>query len=247
MIGRNVALAAEDRKRRKIRTAEANHVLGMLRSIGALDSTKKKTALEIGSGTGIQAGILRIETDLVATDIYRSPSLGRDIRFVLCSATNLPFRAGSFNLVFSSEVLEHIGDREAAMHEMRRVLQGDGYLISVVPTPFWKISHMMTLPFRLFLQAVETDAKGVTQWGIKKPSVGSITIHGEYKSAREEYGQYMRNRWLSLHVACGFQILLVEAQISYSALEVSLPLETHLRRLGSGFASTLAIVARPAQ
>lgn len=219
----------------------------MLRSIGALDSPKKRAALEIGCGTGVSAGVLKTETDLVATDIYKSPSLGEDIKFVLCSATNLPFRTGSFDLVFSSEVLEHIEDRAGAIREMRRVLRGDGYLVSIVPTPFWKTSHMLMLPFRVLLQVIETDAKGITQWGVRKPGIGSVTVHGAYSSAREEYRQYSRDRWVTLHAACGFRISLVEALISYSALEVTLPLETHLRKLGPGFASTIAIVARPVQ
>ena len=45
----------------------------------------------------------------------------------------LPFGHGEFDLVWCSEVLEHIPDVAAALHEVRRVLKRDGRLLLTVP------------------------------------------------------------------------------------------------------------------
>lgn len=53
------------------------------------------------------------------------------------------FESGSFDVVFSSHVLEHIGEPSALLQEMNRVLRPGGLLVSVVPTQFaslaWRV------------------------------------------------------------------------------------------------------------
>ncbi len=45
------------------------------------------------------------------------------------SATTIPLRAGSHQLVFSNSVLEHIPDDQAALDEIARVVGPGGYLL----------------------------------------------------------------------------------------------------------------------
>jgi SAM-dependent methyltransferase len=49
------------------------------------------------------------------------------------SALDLPFGAGSFDTVFSSQVLEHLPEPAQALAEMARVLRPGGYLILTAP------------------------------------------------------------------------------------------------------------------
>lgn len=56
-------------------------------------------------------------------------------RFVAASLTNIPLADASCDLVFCSEVLEHIEDDGAALDELSRVLAPGGWLLISVPTP----------------------------------------------------------------------------------------------------------------
>ena len=53
----------------------------------------------------------------------------------------LPFRAASFDMIFCSEVLEHVHHPEKLLSEMKRCLKKDGYGLIVIPleTPLFKI------------------------------------------------------------------------------------------------------------
>ena len=49
-------------------------------------------------------------------------------------AEALPFEDNSFDVVFSSHVLEHVQDREKSLEEMQRVVKPDGVIIVGMPT-----------------------------------------------------------------------------------------------------------------
>lgn len=49
----------------------------------------------------------------------------------------LPFDAGSFDLIFATDVLEHVDDDLAAMRELRRVAAPGGLLLITVPAYMW--------------------------------------------------------------------------------------------------------------
>jgi SAM-dependent methyltransferase len=51
----------------------------------------------------------------------------------------IPFAGESFDIVFSSNVLEHVPDLARMHAEIRRVLKPDGFAVHVLPTPAWRI------------------------------------------------------------------------------------------------------------
>lgn len=53
--------------------------------------------------------------------------------FVCADADALPFRDGSFDLVGSFDVLEHLDDDAAGVAEQRRILRDDGRMVTAVP------------------------------------------------------------------------------------------------------------------
>lgn len=67
-------------------------------------------------------------------------------------ATRLPFRDGSFDVIVTSEVLEHIQDDVAALAELSRVLKPGGTFAATVPSWFpervnWMLSDEYHAPF----------------------------------------------------------------------------------------------------
>jgi ubiquinone/menaquinone biosynthesis C-methylase UbiE len=52
---------------------------------------------------------------------------GRDNKYVVADAMNLPFEDHSFSHVISSEVLEHLKDDEKALMEIARVIKPRAY------------------------------------------------------------------------------------------------------------------------
>jgi SAM-dependent methyltransferase len=115
-----------------------------------------RAGLELGAGDGYQSSILaRYVQRLVCTD-YNKHRLRRQApaptSYVVCDAESVGnlFRDDSFDLVFSSNLLEHLPNPEAALAGIHRVLRPDGITIHVLPSVFWKLCHVLFFnPHRL--------------------------------------------------------------------------------------------------
>lgn len=115
------------------------------------------TVLEIGGGTGYQAKQLA-DRGFAVTSIDVSNSNYRDNQVFpvqVYDGKRFPFKEKSFDLVFSSNVLEHIADLGQLHRESRRVLKPDGCCVHVMPTAVWRfwtsIAHYVELLQRLGL------------------------------------------------------------------------------------------------
>jgi SAM-dependent methyltransferase len=96
--------------------------------------------LEIGGGTGYQAKLL---TDrgyaVTAIDVGTSNYKGNQVFPVTdYDGKVFPFADATFDVVFSSHVLEHIADPSQIHSEIRRVLKPGGYCVHVMPTAVWR-------------------------------------------------------------------------------------------------------------
>src|SRR3984885_3818416 len=100
-------------------------VTQFVRDMGLAD----KRVLDVGAGTGYLQDLV---TNYVGLDI--SPTARRYFHkpFVEASATDMPFRDGEFDGLWSIWVLEHVPDPEQALLEMRRVVK-DGGLLYLLP------------------------------------------------------------------------------------------------------------------
>lgn len=130
-------------------------------------------------------------------------------------AEALPFRDGFFDLVFSSNVIEHLTDRQRTMEEVRRVLRLGGYAVHIVPSRVWKFASLALNPVGYPLRAMEkwhtrrrlrcdSVGPGRTQSDVP-PSPGLRTvlgrwfsppIHGTFPSHMAEYRSYGRQQWI---------------------------------------------------
>ena len=116
-----------------LRAAEIEKIIAHLRPKGA-------RLLEIGAGTGRQAQELASRGyDVAAIEIpdsnYTSERLFPIIDY---DGRRIPFPDASFDIVFSSNVLEHVPDLVQMHAEVRRVLKPDGYAVHVIPTHAWR-------------------------------------------------------------------------------------------------------------
>ena len=99
--------------------------------------------LDVGCGTGTNAGVLRAHGRRVVGVDYRPEGLRAaqqeqrgDAVFVQASATHLPFVDGAYDVVTALDVLEHVDDR-TALDEIRRVLRPGGSILITVPAMPW--------------------------------------------------------------------------------------------------------------
>ncbi len=97
-------------------------------------------ALDLGSGEGAFTAVLAdaraevVGAEVARSAIERAQRAHPQLRFVLVAADGpLPFRDGAFDLVWASEVIEHIADTARWLSEVRRVLVPGGRLLLTTP------------------------------------------------------------------------------------------------------------------
>jgi len=108
----------------------------------ATDLARGRRALEIGCASGIGLGlVLDRATFVVGGDVHlpmlqtaRSHYGGR-IPFAQFSATEIPFRDGSFDFVFFMEATYYVRDFSRALDEIGRVLAAEGVILFVNANP----------------------------------------------------------------------------------------------------------------
>lgn len=114
--------------------------------------------LEIGTGSGGIANYFgthasgRFKVD--AVDVVDSRMIQEGYKFTLVSDTKLPFADGSFDVVLSNHVIEHVGDEAAQsrhLAELGRVLRQDGTGYLAVPNRWMLIEPHYRLPLLSWL------------------------------------------------------------------------------------------------
>lgn len=96
--------------------------------------------LEIGAGTGEQARELtRRGFDVTAIEIAQSNyAANRTFPIIDYDGHAIPLPDASIDIVFSSNVLEHVPDLPRMHAEIRRVLRPSGYCVHAMPTHSWR-------------------------------------------------------------------------------------------------------------
>lgn len=201
--------------------ADIHEVRGMeLETVISLlpGNSKNLKLLEIGAGTGFQLKCLKQHVkEAVGIDIPQSNySSSRIEEIIYYDGVTLPFEDNSFDIVFSSNTLEHVVDLPAMHREIKRVLTPDGIAIHVLPTHVWKfwntLIHYPMLPkviLGYFLRKAEKerDAKAYGDGTMNKRSHSLISLiknvffpplHGERGNRFTEIF-YLHTGWWSRH------------------------------------------------
>lgn len=133
--------------------------------------------LEIGAGTGWQAHALALHGyDVSAVDLSSSNYAAARVFPVMdYDGHTLPFGDDTFDIVYSSNLLEHIPHLESFQKEIHRVLRPVGCVIHVLPSGSWRFWTNLTHLLRYRSQPHP---------------------HGEHAAnAVAEIGQFSRWRW----------------------------------------------------
>jgi SAM-dependent methyltransferase len=103
--------------------------------------------LEVGCGTGNYLGAIRESTGCEAFGVDPSPEMLAQLRARALPvrvreghAEQLDFPAGTFDLVYSVDVIHHVVDRETAYREAARALRPGGVVCTVTDSE-WIIRH----------------------------------------------------------------------------------------------------------
>ncbi|MCH6482978.1 class I SAM-dependent methyltransferase [Pseudoxanthomonas sp. LH2527] len=96
--------------------------------------------LDVGAGSGRQAARLAAQGHRVSAVDVETSAYAADLSFPVSMYDGrvLPFPDGAFDVVVSSNVLEHVSDLDGVLAETKRVLRADGIAIHVLPTPVWR-------------------------------------------------------------------------------------------------------------
>lgn len=194
---------------------------------------KFENVLELGCGIGYQSAFLsKISTNVMATDLEdenidaHAPGMKKakdlleqldvkNVELQSCSAESLPFPDETFDMVYSSHVLEHIPDRTKALNEIYRVLKVGGIHFCVVPTTMEKVYAFINfytyLIGRIFfhitkkMASIFKDNSNLPSSSDALKSVGSSSSllkffpfpppHGESKHYLSELVEWTPGKW----------------------------------------------------
>ena len=113
------------------------------------------TFLDVGCGAGYS--LIKAKEELLCEVQGIDPEPGahgvgrftlglwKDRPIIQGSAESLPFESESFDVVYSSHVLEHVHSEDQALLEMKRVLKPGGVLIIGMPTSYMTLVGLLSV------------------------------------------------------------------------------------------------------
>jgi SAM-dependent methyltransferase len=186
------------------RAAKARKIIALLRDRVPLKGAK---VLEIGTGAGIIAESLRDEVggdgEVWAVDVDDQRLDPDGVSFLPVDDTKLPFPDGSFDLVLSNHVIEHVGNRsnqDDHMREVARVLRPGGSLYLAMPNRWAPVEPHFKLPFLSWLPEGRRSAY----------------VRAMHRGARYDCRPLTRGELVDLFEANGFEY----TDLSRSAMDV---------------------------
>lgn len=129
----------------KINNSETNKRIAIIfNGLLSKKELKDKKFLEIGCGLGyfsnkaFKMGAKVTGVDIGPNLVAINKKLTPKGNFLVASASKLPFKDNSFDIVLSTEVIEHVDNQDKAIKEMFRVLKGSGTLVITTPNRIFK-------------------------------------------------------------------------------------------------------------
>jgi SAM-dependent methyltransferase len=111
--------------------------------------------LDLGCGSGLSSCMLSeygysvIGSDISAFFLAEAARLQNDrLKYQACDVLDLPFADGSFDVVCSNELIEHVPDARRALLEMIRTLKSGGVIVIMGPnlcSPFWAVIDFINM------------------------------------------------------------------------------------------------------
>ncbi len=166
--------------------------------------------LDLGAGTGQQALELKSRGfDVAAVDLPQSHyAAARVFPVADYDGRILPFPDRSFDIVFSSNTLEHVPDLASLHREIKRVLRLGGSCVHVLPTSSWRFWSMVTA-YPVALLRVIAAMRGKCGWGEVLRYCGAAALqpaHGERGHALTELWTFSPAWWRRHFEQNGFTV-----------------------------------------
>jgi SAM-dependent methyltransferase len=113
---------------------------------GPVTAGRPTRVLDVGAGTGRQAACLAtLGYAVTAVDLPSSSyAAAREFPVIDYDGQHLPLPDGAVEVVFSSNVLEHVTAIAELLAETRRVLVPGGCAVHLLPTPAWRAWTTLT-------------------------------------------------------------------------------------------------------
>jgi len=182
--------------------------------------------LELGGGNGFQASLLAAwGARVVSVDLPDRPRFSAQYYPVgTFDGVAIPFPGARFDVVFSSNVLEHAKRLPALLAETVRVLKPEGFAVHVLPTPSWRLWTSLT--HYVFMARVLAGRKprvpGLRDLGSAKEvlrrrgpaGLASQVLlagpHGEFPNAIVELAAFRVSHWARVFARAGFAVIASE-------------------------------------
>jgi SAM-dependent methyltransferase len=174
--------------------------------IGALRAYFKPglRVLEIGGGNGWQARqIQQWGCETSSIDIGANEWREQHFPVMPFDGANIPFGDSEFDIVYSSNVLEHVERLPELLAEVRRVLREGGHAINLMPTSAWRVwTSLSYYPYvfdKLLNSSASTSHRGASA---AAPSHRSLLQqlfsppHGVMPTAAHEVFTFSRSYWV---------------------------------------------------
>lgn len=191
--------------------------------------TSGARVLELGGGNGLQARTLAdAGLEVVSLDIEAA---GETMFYPvqIYDGRNIPFEAGSFDYVFSSNALEHVEGIDGLLRETARVLKPGGLAIHIMPTALWRF-WTSAAHYPYILKFLATRRHSIPTHG-EVPSVGAALrrrglagmvarvllppSHGGQVSSLRELYHFSRRYWRRTFARAGFEIVRMSASPAF--------------------------------
>lgn len=216
--------------------------------------------LEFGCGNGFQIPYLETFGKVFVTDIYQSKEIAEkaDVAFCESSADALPFSRDTFDIIFSSHVIEHLPQPHRAFAELGRVAKEGCLFVFSVPTNIWLL---LSLPAKYIgklnksfgilkkslcgnLEAgpLDTRKRKEMEERLSVPSSGERPLlmkgilpkgHGVYQRFDECYRAFRIRAWTDFFQQGGFTIHSTVPLLLYGPSERPIiPTSARLARYG---------------
>ncbi|MCP5151345.1 MAG: class I SAM-dependent methyltransferase [Ectothiorhodospiraceae bacterium] len=167
---------------------------------------RDKAILELGGGTGEQARLLtdrgyRVESIDLPQSIYAGD---RVFPVVDYDGRTIPFADARFDIVFSSNVLEHVLDLEGMYRELDRVLGPDGIHVHAMPTGRWRfwttLSNYADMVERIARQVPGLIPRGVRRADLSRcywaaRSIATVLLTHAWPPRHGERGTMLGELW----------------------------------------------------
>jgi SAM-dependent methyltransferase len=209
--------------------------------------------LEVGAGAGWQARALaRLGYEVEAVDAEGGGYEEERVWPVkVYDGRALPFADESFDVVFSSNVLEHIPHVEEFQRELQRVLKKGGVAVHLLPSAGWRFWTNVAFYARLPKEVWDShDTMRGRLYNLRRGLMPPR--HGERGNSLTELYTFSLRAWLKLFEAAGWTVERTGVNrlfyTGYDIFDSALPLRA--RRLMSyalGSACNVVCLRRPAR